>query len=47
VLTGWDWTADILEEQFDEVWPFLGTDGNPAVWPSERGLHVGYQRLNS
>ncbi|MGH3791158.1 MAG: tyrosine-type recombinase/integrase [Pseudonocardiaceae bacterium] len=25
----------------------FGTDGNPAAWPSERGLRVGCQRLNS
>lgn len=47
VLTVWAWTPDVLEEWFDEVRPLLGTDGNPAAWPSERGLRVGCQRLNS
>jgi integrase/recombinase XerC len=25
----------------------FGADGNPAAWPSERGLRIGCQRLNS
>ncbi|WP_308188375.1 tyrosine-type recombinase/integrase [Nocardia australiensis] len=47
VLTMWDWTADVLDEWFTEVRPLLGADGNPAAWPSERGLRIGCQRLNS
>ncbi|QNE22759.1 tyrosine-type recombinase/integrase [Kribbella qitaiheensis] len=30
-----------------EVRPLFGTDQNPAAWPSERGLRIGCQRLNS
>ncbi|MGH3590023.1 MAG: tyrosine-type recombinase/integrase [Pseudonocardiaceae bacterium] len=47
VLTVWNWTPDILAEWFDEVRPLFGADGNSAAWPSERGLRVGCQRLNS
>jgi integrase/recombinase XerC len=47
VLTMWDWTVDVLDEWFTEVRPLLGADGNPAAWPSERGLRIGCQRLNS
>jgi hypothetical protein len=47
VLSVWAWTPDVLEEWFEEIRPLLGTDGNPAAWPSERGLRVGCQRLNS
>ncbi|GHE72619.1 tyrosine-type recombinase/integrase [Streptomyces capitiformicae] len=47
VLTVWDWSPDILDEWFTEIRPLFGTDGNPAAWPSERGLRVGCQRLNS
>ncbi|MFI2765136.1 tyrosine-type recombinase/integrase [Streptomyces echinatus] len=27
--------------------PLLGTDGNPGAWPSERGMRIGCQRINS
>lgn len=47
MLTVWTWTPEVLEEWFDEVRPLFGTGGNPAAWPSERGLRVGCQRLNS
>ena len=47
VLTVFGWTPDILEEWFTEVRPRFGTDGNPAAWPSERGLWVGCQRIDS
>jgi hypothetical protein len=47
VLTVWSWTPDILDEWFTEIRPLFGADGNPAAWPSERGLRVGCQRLNS
>ncbi len=47
MLTVWDWAPDILDEWFTEVWPLFGGEGNPAAWPSERGLRIGCQRLNS
>lgn len=47
VLTVWDWTPEVLEEWFTEIRPLFGVDGNPAAWPSERGLRIGCQRLNS
>ncbi|RJQ66147.1 site-specific integrase [Pseudonocardiaceae bacterium YIM PH 21723] len=47
VMTVWDWTRDVLDEWFTEVRPWFGADDNPAAWPSERGLRVGCQRLNS
>ncbi len=47
VLTVWPWSAEILEEWVTEIRPHFGIEGNPAAWPSERGLRVGYQRLNS
>ncbi|MER7404726.1 site-specific integrase [Streptomyces sp. NPDC000070] len=47
VLTVWGWSPDILDEWFTEIRPLFGTDGNPAAWPSERGLRIGCQRLNS
>lgn len=47
VLTVWDWSPDTLEEWFTEIRPWFGIDGNPAAWPSERGLRIGCQRLNS
>lgn len=47
VLTVFGWTSDVLDEWFTEVRPLLGTDGNPAAWPSERGLRIGCQRINS
>ncbi|MEU6954635.1 tyrosine-type recombinase/integrase [Streptomyces sp. NPDC045714] len=42
-----DWTPDVLDEWFTEVRPQFGTDGNPAACPSERGLRIGCQRINS
>jgi integrase/recombinase XerC len=47
VLTVWAWTPEVLQEWFTEVRPLFGVDDNPAAWPSERGLRVGCQRLNS
>ena len=47
VLTVWDWTPDILGEWFTEVRPMFGAGNNLAAWPSERGLRIGCQRLNS
>ena len=47
VLTVWDWTPEVLDEWFTEVRPLFGACGNPAAWPSERGLRIGCQRLNS
>lgn len=47
VLTVFSWAPDVLDEWFTEVRPLMGPDGNPAAWPSERGLRVGCQRLNS
>jgi site-specific recombinase XerD len=47
VLTVWDWAPDVLEEWFAEIRPLFGVEGNPAAWPSERGLRIGCQRLNS
>ncbi len=47
VLTVWDWAADVLQEWFSEVRPLFGVDANPAAWPSERGLRIGCQRLDS
>ncbi|MFG1879517.1 tyrosine-type recombinase/integrase [Sphaerisporangium sp. NPDC049003] len=46
VLTVWEWTADVLEEWFTDVWPYFGADDNPAAWPSERGLRVGPPQIN-
>jgi integrase len=47
VLTVFGWSTDVLDEWFTEVRPLFGMDKNPAAWPSERGLRVGCQRLNS
>jgi integrase/recombinase XerC len=47
VLAVFGWTPDILDEWFTEVRPLFGADGNPAAWPSERGLRGGCQRLDS
>jgi integrase/recombinase XerC len=41
VLTVWEWTAEILDQWFTEVRPAISVDGNPAAWPSERGIRVG------
>jgi hypothetical protein len=47
VLTVWGWTVEVLDEWFTEIRLLFGADGNPAAWPSERGLRIGCQRLNS
>ena len=38
VLTVWPWTTEVPEQWFTEVRPLFSEDGNPAAWPSERGL---------
>lgn len=37
----------VLDAWFAGARPLFGTDNNPAGWPSERGLRIGCQRLNS
>ena len=43
----WPWSAQIIEQWVCEVRPLLAAEGNPALWPSERGPRVGLQRLDS
>ena len=47
VLAVWPWSAQIIEQWVCEVRPLLAAEGNPALWPSERGSRVGLQRLDS
>ncbi len=47
VLTVWPWSSETIEQWVTEVRPLLAAEGNPALWPSERGPRVGLQRLNS
>jgi integrase/recombinase XerC len=47
VLAVWPWSAGIIEQWACEVRPLLAAEGNPALWPSERGPRVGLQRLDS
>jgi site-specific recombinase XerD len=47
VLAVWPWSAEILDQWVSEVRPLMAAEGNPALWPSERGSRVGLQRLNS
>ena len=47
VLAVWPWSAQIIEQWVCEVRPLLAAEGNPALWPSERGPRVGLQRLDS
>jgi integrase/recombinase XerC len=47
VLTVWAWSSETIEQWVTEVRPLLAAEGNPALWPSERGPRVGLQRLNS
>ena len=46
VLTVWPWIADILRQWTTEIRPVLAIDGNPALWPSERGDRIGLQQIN-
>jgi len=47
VLTVWSWTVEILQQWVVEVRPRLATDGNPALWPSERAARIGLQQINA
>ncbi|MCZ0982353.1 site-specific integrase [Streptomyces diastatochromogenes] len=47
VLTVWQWTPVVIEEWVTEVRPGMRHAHGPALWPSERGLRVGLQRLDS
>lgn len=47
VLTVWLWTPVVIEEWVTEVRPGMRHAHGPALWPSERGLRVGLQRLDS
>jgi site-specific recombinase XerD len=47
VLTVWRWTPDTVDEWVSEVRPGMRHAAGPALWPSERGLRVGLQRLDS
>ncbi|MFC5250576.1 tyrosine-type recombinase/integrase [Streptomyces nigrescens] len=46
-LTVWQWTPVVIEEWVTEVRPGMRHAHGPALWPSERGLRVGLQRLDS
>lgn len=46
VLCVWEWVADVLDQWFTEVRSVIGAEGNPAAWPSERGVRVGVKHLN-
>lgn len=46
VLTVWPWATDALHQWTVEVRPRLAGDGNPALWPSERGDRIGLQQIN-
>jgi integrase/recombinase XerC len=47
VLTVWPWVTEIIEQWVTEARPLLAAEGNPALWPSERGRRIGLQRINS
>jgi integrase/recombinase XerC len=47
VLTTMGWSADVIAEWVDEVWPTYRADGQTGLWPSERGPRVSEDRLNS
>lgn len=46
VLCVWEWVAEVIEQWVSEVRPMLGTDGDAALWPSERAPRVGNKQLN-
>lgn len=46
VLCVWDWVPEVVEQWSTDVRPLLGVDGNPALWPSERGMRIGNKQLN-
>src|SRR5690242_19564584 len=47
VLTVWQWVVEVVEEWVEEIRPLFGPDGNPAMWPSERGLRLEAKQLNA
>ncbi|MDA8283394.1 MAG: site-specific integrase [Actinomycetota bacterium] len=46
VLTVMGWSADVLGEWAEDVWPTLETQGG-GLWPSERGPVVSEDRINA
>ena len=46
VLTVFDWSAEVLAEWVDDVWPTMETAG-AGLWPSERGPLVSEDRINA
>ncbi|GAA0284600.1 hypothetical protein GCM10009527_095870 [Actinomadura nitritigenes] len=47
MLTVWPWSAEIVEQWVTEARPLMAAEGNPALWPSERGRRIGVKRLDS
>jgi len=48
VLAVWPWIVEILAQWTGEIRPLLALDnGNPALWPSERGERIGLQQINA
>ncbi|MEV4239175.1 MULTISPECIES: tyrosine-type recombinase/integrase [unclassified Nocardia] len=47
MLTVWPWSAEILEQWKEEVWPLLTTAAQGACWPSERSARIGFTRMNT
>jgi len=46
VLSVFDWSAEVLSEWIEDVWPTMETAG-AGLWPSERGPLVSEDRLNA
>lgn len=47
VLTVMGWTAEVIGEWVNDIWPHARADGQGGLWPSERRPRVSADRLNA
>ncbi len=45
VLTVFDWSVEVIEQYIEEVRPFYGLEGHPALWMTERGMRMSSSQV--
>ena len=45
VLSVFDWSVEVVEQYIEEVRPLYGSEGDPALWLTERGVHLSESQV--
>lgn len=46
VCTVMPWAADVMAEYVADIRPLYGNEGQPALWPTERGGRISLAHIN-